>query len=185
MPDDCFEHHLVGRDVAHNKEFLVSIITYNFKTPKYMYLVEVEKFKNNTFVIKYFLKKHKKHKLKYNMLSKEFKARPIVMTIINILIEILAKNKDCSFAFIGANTIDSKSREEESKINTKRFRVYRRLVENKIGPQTFTHFQSVEGSSYLLVNNGLPDVNAAKDRISNMFKKEYPELANVNVVCEN
>lgn len=179
-PSDCFEHHRVGHDVAHNKPNLVSITTYNFKTPGHMYLVEVEKFKHNTYVIKYFLKQHKKNKNRYNLSSNEFKCRPVVITVINILAEILNKNPLSCFAFIGAHTIE-KGLPPEPKDNTKRFRVYRRLVENKIGPQTFTHFESQIGSSYLLINNKVEDVEAAKEAITKMFKSEFPELASHNV----
>ncbi len=150
-----------------------------------MYLVEIEKYKHNTFVIKYFLKKHKKNKYRYNLLSGEFKCRPIVMTVINILMDILNRHVAGSFAFIGAHTTNRKGKDLETKNNTKRFRVYRRLVENKIGPKTFTHYQSENGSGYLLINNQLPDVNKAKDNITAMFKREYPELSGLVVTCQN
>lgn len=107
MPSDCYAFSKVGNDLANSKESLISIITYSFKTPANWYLVEVEKYKQNAFVIKYFLKKHKKHKFRYNLLSNEFKCRPVVMTVINILLEILNKKKLASFAFIGSHTTDN------------------------------------------------------------------------------
>lgn len=146
-----------------------------------MYLVEIEKFKLNTFVIKFFLKKHKKNKHRYNLLSNEYKCRMVVMTIVNILLDVLRTNKDCNFAFIGSNTTDNRGNEKESKNKTKRFRVYRRVVENKIGPKTFSHFQSEQGSSYLLVNNATENVNDTKEKISNMFKREFPQLVNMSL----
>jgi hypothetical protein len=146
---DCYEYHKVGVDKAHNKENLIHVITYNFRSAGNRYLVEIEKYKLNTFVIKYFLQCHKKHKHRYNLLSNEFKCRPVVMTVINILMDVLVRNLECNFAFIGSETIDRKGTVLETKTNTKRFRVYWRLVENKIGAQTFTHFQSENGSSYI------------------------------------
>lgn len=180
-----YEFHKVGQSTAYNKKYLVNVITYNFRSPKHLYLVEIEQYRDKTFIIKYFLKKHKKNKHKYNLLSKEFKCRQVVLTVINILYEVLSKHKCCNFGFMGANTTDHSGKELESKDNTKRYRVYRKLVEDRVGPDTFTHYMSDKGSYYLLVHNKHVDVTKVKDQIVEMFRDEFPQLGLLNVICSN
>lgn len=57
-----------------------------------------------------------------------------------------------SFGFIGSRTFDKKSFTVEDFQNNQRFRIYRRIVEQKIGFKVFAHYVYEAISGYLLIN---------------------------------
>lgn len=66
-------------------------IFYKFKTPKRVYLVRIEEYKNNIFVIKFhqMCDSHNKHK--YSMIFNDGDAFKVFRTIISIFLEIHKK----------------------------------------------------------------------------------------------
>ncbi len=74
------------------------------------------------------------------------------------------QNPFASFAIIGANSIG------ENKENTKRFRVYRRVMQNKFSPVQFNHFVLVKNSCYLMINTDNSEP-LLLDNIETMFKR--------------
>lgn len=72
-------------------------------------------------------------------------ARPVINTCIAIMQEICNINPHASFGFIGANMQD------ESDVNTKRFRVYKRFMATYFREELFEHFFNIKKSSYLLI----------------------------------
>lgn len=59
MFDSAYHFNKVGFQNAHQKKYLVSVATYSFRTENQYYLVEVERYKYDIFIIKYFQKKIK------------------------------------------------------------------------------------------------------------------------------
>jgi hypothetical protein len=53
--------------------------------------------------------------------------------------DILKRNPEASFGFIGSNTYNPITKEEEPIDHTKRFKVYKHAMEAKMGPVTFSH----------------------------------------------
>ena len=74
------------------------------------------------------------------------------------MVEIAEQDRLSSFGFIGA------SLEGESKSDTKRFRVYQRLVSTYFGNETFRHYFYPAYSAYVMMRASV--VEAAPDTIS-------------------
>ena len=66
------------------------------------------------------------------------------------------ENPRASFGFIGANC------ENESQENTKRYRVYNKIVATQVSENIFKHVENIGKSAYMLIN---------RDEL-----KEYPDL---------
>jgi len=175
--DSCYRFSKVGVDKAHSKKFLKEGITYSFKTENSYYLVEVEVYAFDIYVIKFFLKKHKRSPLKYNILTNENRCSKVVSTCIRIMLEIHHKNPFASFGFIGANTIDRQTGYEESMQTTKRFIVYRRAMFALFGTETFTHYVDAGHSAYLMISNKNDSVESIKESAKKMFDDIFPQLA--------
>ncbi len=146
---------------------------YAFKArSKQRYIIEVEEYEPFLiYVIKFYLKNTKDSPLKYNLRTNLNEAPTVLSTILNLMAEIYYKNPYCSFGFIGSHDIN------ENRSNTKRFRIYKRIMENLFSPVDFKHFQYKNGSAYLLLNNNYsinhPELFMS---IEKYFKTAYQEL---------
>ena len=74
----------------------------------------------------------------------------------NVMFHVYKKNPRASFGFIGANC------ENETQENTKRYRVYRKIVATQISENKFIHTKNQDKSACMLIN---------RDEL-----KEYPNL---------
>jgi hypothetical protein len=173
--DSHYRFCKVGVDKAHNKKHLKEIITYSFRSGNY-YLVEVEVYSYNIYIIKYYLKKHKSNPLRYNLLTNENRCSKIISTCIRILLSIHGKDPVASFGFLGAHIVNRQIGYEEPKNVTKRFRVYRRAMIALFGNQTFTHHLDLEHSTYLMISNKNASVDTIREKAKKMFDDLFPEL---------
>lgn len=131
------------------------------------YIVNVEEYDHNVFVIKFHLNAHSGSRNKYSILVKTHNASPVIRTCIEIMLFIYRKNPYASFGFIGANLI-----KEVSHKNTKRFRLYRKIMENLFSPIHFSHYKYVEKSAYLLLNRDNQEKGLI-EKIETLFKTYY------------
>ena len=177
MFDSAYHFNKVGFQNAHQKKYLVSVATYSFRTENQYYLVEVERYKYDIFIIKYFLKKHKSNKKRFNLLSHEFKCSKIVATCVNIMLSILRKHPIANLGFLGAHTIDLANRYEEKKSNTRRFKIYKYAIEELIDTDFFIHFMDEQNSTYLIVNKKISNPDELSLIATDMFIDIHPELA--------
>lgn len=127
--------------------FLKYKLWYTFKSPKshQWYWVWVEVYEQDFYAVKFHLKAHRDSPYKYNLLTGLNEARPVINTCIAIMQEIGEINPHAFLGFIGANMDD------ELVINTKRFRVYRRIMATYFPSQIFRHFFNIAKSSYMLI----------------------------------
>jgi len=170
--DSFFEFNCVGYTKSANREHLLGIWHYSFKSPKHRYLVEIEHYIKNIYVIQYFPIIHKNNPRKYMLLTNEHQCRPIVGTCIRILLDILSKNELATFGFIGSNTYNPETGQEESMNETQRWKVYRHAMESRIGVETFSHAWLPMLSRYVMVNKK-SDVNDTLNEINRIFSKMY------------
>lgn len=175
MFDSSYKFSQVGSNKVYNQKYLKEVITYSFRSGHY-YLVEVEVYSFNIYIIKYYLKKNKSNPLKFNLLTNERKCSRIIYTCINILYIIYQKNPFASFGFIGAYTVIKEINYVEPKATTKRFRVYRDAIIRLFGIQTFSHFQDHEHSAYLMISNQNKNVDLIKENAKLMFNDLFPAL---------
>ena len=111
-------------------------------------------------------------------MTNEHNCPKIVSTCIHILLSVLKSKPLASFGFIGANTIDHANNFVEGKRSTKRFRIYKKAMENLIGQQKFHHSMDQIHSTYLMVNNNNHSVQDIINKAKMMFERIYPELEN-------
>ncbi len=140
---------------------------YSFKTRlNQRYIVNVEEYKYQLFVIKFYLKNHEHSKQKYNLLTNDGDAFRVISTCVNVILEILTLNPEASFGFIGEQSLG------EEKANTKCFRIYKRVTENYFPPQKFEHAINTENSSYLILNKKNKTLEL-KEKAQEMFNQIY------------
>lgn len=122
---------------------------YRFKSTrsKHTYIVRIECYKQHAYCVKFFDKSHIDSKKKFSLRTNTFEARTIFYTIYHIMLDVLRKDGDASFFFIGAE--DEK---DDSIATTRRYQVYRRFVMSTISDRIFDHYRVNELSLYILVN---------------------------------
>jgi hypothetical protein len=89
---------------------------------------------------------------KFSLRTGTFEARTIFYTLLNIMLDVLAKDHEASFFFIGAE--DEK---DVSGVATRRFKVYVKFVLSTIGDRVFKHFRVNDLSLYILANKEYVD----------------------------
>lgn len=169
--ETCYTYKKVGdhSGITANRKHVEHLTIYTFRTEKYPYLVEVEHYPCNIYALKFYRRAHKGYKQKFNLLSNEGRCSRIVGTCFSIFIDIYRKNPLASFGFVGSHTVNTKTGEEESKAETKRFRVYKQAVINYFGEKTFAHFSDPNNSVYLAISNQNKDVAAISEKANQIL----------------
>jgi hypothetical protein len=156
---------------------LIKTIVYTFKNDfGDRYIVNLQYYDKNVYVIKFHAKSHSLSESKYNLVINKSKASRTLKTIINISLEILNSNENASFAFLGAFKFGE---EDESTVNTQRYRIYKSIVTNQFGTETFTHTINEVINCYLLVNNKNSDPENLSKEIVLMFSRVFKNLDNL------
>lgn len=134
-----------GSDV----ESLEYTLQYRFKSERshHTYIVRIERYVNHSYCVKFFDKAHTDSKNKFSLRTNTNEARTIFYTLYHILLDVLRKDPQASFFFIGAE--DEK---DDSIAATRRYQVYRRFVMSTISDRVFEHYRVNELSLYILVN---------------------------------
>ncbi len=121
---------------------------YTFHGPNHQhYTVHVEEYPMDVFAIKFHLQAHSNSPNKYKLLTGNSQAPRIIRTCIEIFLALFKKNNESSLCFIGTNSF------AEDKAETKRFRIYKRVMQNFFSPQLFEHRYFANKSLYLMLNN--------------------------------
>lgn len=168
----AYPYRFVMNELSHD-EYIIRTSIYTFRSTKsnLVYLVRVEHYKMDIYIIKFYLKSNQNSPLKYNLLTNTFEPRRIINTCISILMEIFRKDPRASFGFIGANRIG------ENEANTKRYNVYKKIVTTYMGAETFYHHYNVDKSAYILINKDkLKEIPTLIQDIEQFFIDIYPSL---------
>jgi hypothetical protein len=178
MFDKAYTFHLIDHKKVANGGILESWM-YNFKTTRRRYIVKIERYEGDIYVVKYYADCHSHCENKYNLLLKDEQPAPIIRTCMNIMLQIFSVNPKASFGFIGSASVNKIRKGKivpEGKGNTQRFRIYQTLMFNFFGSETFEHSQSVELSAYLLINRLNDPIGVFKTKAEQMFKELYLNL---------
>ncbi len=168
-----YDYKFVGKDKGDGFDFIEASI-FRFKT-KYQrtYIVRLEEYRHNIRILKFYDKNHSDSENRYKMTFDPKKepndAIKVLGTCLNILVDTAKENPNASFGFIGENSLD------ESKEDTKRHRVYKRIVENFFDPAKWLHSVNKNTSTYLLINRNTDETKKLQD-IKKMFVRIYPKL---------
>jgi hypothetical protein len=164
MFDLFYPHKCVGKQGKSKSEYWQELTIYTFNCKlNFQYIVNVEKYDCNVYIVKFYLKNHRHSKDKYRLLTGNRDAPRIIRTCINIMIDIYKINPYASFGFIGANSLN------EAEANSKRFRVYRRAMENLFTPLKFSHHVYIEQSAYIMLNRNNKGEPELLEKIEKMF----------------
>lgn len=155
-----FRNRKVGDDVIVEHAY-----SFRGKTGK-RYIVIVEQYNYFMYIVKFCLQERKFYSDRFNHLTKLNECSRVLTTIGLIIKEIHKANPFASFGFIGSNL------PEEGKENTKRFRLYKRVVNQVVSPVFFEHRISLKHSAYLLINRDNHEEDLL-DKITSMFERIY------------
>ena len=153
-------------DKTEHDDLLEYTLQYRFKSTRsnHTYIVRVERYKDHSYCLKFFDKANMLSENKFSLRTGTFEPRTIFYTLFNIMLDVLKKDPNASFFFIGAE--DEK---DEPGVATRRFKVYVKFVLSTIGDNVFKHYRVNDLSLYILAN---------KAYVTNME-------AYVNMVIEN
>jgi hypothetical protein len=153
------------------------IITYSFDLPKpkMRYLVFVERYPENIFVIKFCLKRDKSDKNRFKKVVNHHRASLVIGTIIKIAYSLYKDHPNSSFGFIGAERLLPDGSFEQTE-NTIRYRIYERIMKNMFGTKTFDHFRSPDNSAYLIVSRTNNNTNEVRLKAEKLFEELYEDF---------
>jgi len=147
---------------------------YTFKNRKNtQYIINVEEFHNDIFIVKFFTKALRLSNKKFNYLTDEKDARRIIFTCVELATKIYTDNPLASFGFIGSPTPKELNRDNKF-LDTKRFKVYTKFAKFFFSPQNFLHTLNPEYSLYILYNkNHISKNNNLQKEVMEMFEKHF------------
>lgn len=148
MWDEGYESILLKYDYLESDSLLNRIAYYRFRSEKskLFYIVRIEEYREHVYGVKFYLESMQDSPRKYSFLTNTFEPRTIVYSIFRILLKILNADERASFMFIG------NADEGGTHVNTRRYRLYCRLVENRISEKFFKHIRNDKHSIYILAN---------------------------------
>jgi hypothetical protein len=161
----------------------VKVHLLTFRTSKNQtIIVEVHEHKEESlYILKFFDKNHRLSDHKYSLLTAHGETSAILNTNIAIMQYFYAKNPFASFAFMGAPTTKEIAQNKQLNYhlghNTKRFRLYSRVMSLFFNPARFLHVQNTACSGYLVANRDYlyPDNEAKLEKIIQKLKTCYPD----------
>ena len=120
-----------------------------------------------SYCVKFFDKANMSSDNKFSLRTSTFEPRTIVFTVLNIMFDVLQRDSNASFFFIGAED----ERDLPGKA-TRRFRFYSNLVLSAISDKIFEHFRTDHLSLYVLVNKWyVKDMTDYVKRINNYVEQ--------------
>lgn len=112
----------------------------------HQYLIHVEEYAHLVFGVKFHLKAHQDSDRRYSLMTKFNDTPRVLATIVQAMKLFEVKHPLATFAFFGAEL------EGEPVANTKRFRVYKPIMENFFNEVKYDH-QYLEAESFYLILN--------------------------------
>ena len=151
---------------------LICVWHYKFLTKNGVrYNVDIEQHTHDLFILKFHQDKHRRRKDKYRILTGEYDAYRVFSTILNITIDVYEKFPMASFGFVGARSLDEKSREK-----TKRWKLYSRIMVDYFSPSQFHHASMPEKSLFVALNSQKEkQVPKLWEQIIEQLELEYEE----------
>lgn len=146
-----------SRDVFLIKHIFVFVSEHHKK-----YIVWLEEYPYNIFIIKFHLKCHNKADDKYSRLTNFGDATKVLRTCIDIMVEMYKSNPYSSFGFMGANMVN------EDIPENKRYRVYRAIMKNFFPTKNFWHNQNIHKNLYFLINKDNSELDLEQKIINSL-----------------
>lgn len=152
MFDQSYPVRYATRSNPMGAPYTLHLLTFRCRFNR-QYIIQVEQYEYHVFGVKFFLKDHRDSPRKYNLLTGINDPFRVLGTIVRGMKVFEKKFPGASFAFFGAEL------EGEEIENTKRFRVYRPIMENFFPSKLYEHQIILEESFYLMLNIAYRDQN--------------------------
>lgn len=110
------------------------------------YVVNLEQYSGELYALKFHLYRDLKNKKRYSVITNEGRPQTILRTCLDILIEHHKENPFASYIIFGI------AGENEEQSLTRRYLIYKRILQNLISPVEFEHRCAESYSAYLLLN---------------------------------
>ena len=117
-----------------------------------LYHILVEYHPRNVLSVKFYARQHKGNPQRYAMMTGDCEPMAIINTVVHVMLSYARRMPSSSFVFTGA------AQPGECEYNTKRFRVYRNVMERMFSGGTFVHFVSEQHSVYMLIRRTQSDL---------------------------
>lgn len=169
MFDQSYPFNFIHTQAVQGEPFFkVHLFKFRAKD-KLVYLVRLEEFEHDFFSVKFHLKQHTYSDKKYEMLTGKQEAARIINTCLLVMGDMLNRHPKASFGFTGAPVGEEAGQSEP----TKRFRIYRRIMENFFSPENFAHYQLPDKNAYFLLNKKHENPSAIAAYITDLLRKNY------------
>ena len=183
MFDKCFPFQYKRSKIEKIKESDIKVHLLTFRTSKKRTIIVTvrEHIDQAVFVLKFFDKNHRLSDNKFSLMTAEGEAAAVINTNVKILHYFYQKNPYASFAFMGAPTLEEIKENElmnrHAAYNTKRFKLYRRIMSLFFNPTRFLHIQNINCSVYLIANRDklYPETESALKKLIQALKVSYPD----------
>lgn len=145
MFDSGYSVRYASRSQPFGASYTLHILTFRCRFNR-QYIIHVEQYENQVFGVKFHLKDHRDSPRKYNLLTGINDPFRVLSTVVVAMQYFEKRFPLASFAFFGAEL------EKEPIENTKRFRVYRPIMENFFPLEEYEHQILLQESFYLMLN---------------------------------
>jgi hypothetical protein len=134
------------------------------------YAVLLEEYEGDFFGIKFFRNALSKSSKRFQQMTNFYDAPVVINTCLEIMRYKLNENPRASFGFTGAPL---ESEKDDVTKPTKRFRLYKRIVENLFSPERFVHYQVEQANIYLLINRTSESPQELANWATEMLRQNY------------
>jgi hypothetical protein len=177
MFDSIFPFSFLMSKYESNPALHIKTYLYKIDTPAGKYMVHLEEYVRDTYIIKFYPIRFKKYPNKFQLLSRDNVMQGVVSTSLLIFIQQLVRRPNASLGFIASASIIGSTKEDQS--NNQRFRIYKQVMENLFGTATFAHFSDMANSAYLMVNKA-NNIGEYVNAMQNVFSQLYPDMFNLH-----
>lgn len=161
-----------------DQAFHIKTYIYRTATTAGKYIVHIEEYQQKVFVLKFYPVKFKHYTNKYRIVVNDNVMQEVVGTSLQILLKFLNSNKnEASFGFVATASIIGDF--AEAKSNNQRFRIYKQVMQNFFGQETFFHFVDADNSAYLMINKNIDDRDGFVTKMQQKFEDMYPDMFNL------
>jgi hypothetical protein len=101
----------------------------------------------------------------------------VIGSSLRLILKFLQEHPSASFGFVATESIVGAFR--ESKSNNQRFRIYKLVMQNFFGHETFSHFTDTANSAYLMVNKTRKNISGYISEMQSGFSFLYPDIFNL------
>jgi len=130
------------------------------------YTIWAEHYPYDIFAIKFFLRSHIHSPRRFKMLTGLNDPFRVFSTCVQVMVDLRKEEPGCSFAFIATSLV------KEGENNTKRLKVYRKIMETLFSPTNYIHYIYEPKSAYLLLNRHTQHGDILK-KAEKMFNKVF------------